>query len=83
MKIGDVVYSTKVRGGDYATIIRAEVVLKKKDSAAKSKQEVRTKYTAQFKDGSSFIFYGFDIGRSVYKVEEPDPQMHLSEFIDI
>ena len=83
MKIGDVIYSTKVRGGDYATITRTEIVLKKKDSAANSDKEIRTKYIAQFKDGSSFIFYGFDIGKSVFKVEEPDPQIHLSEFMEM
>lgn len=29
------------------------------------------------------IFYGFDIGRSVFKVEESDGQLCLSEFMSM
>ena len=39
MKIGDVIYSTKVRGGDYATVIDAEVKLKEKDTKVGKKKE--------------------------------------------
>ena len=83
MKIGDVIYSTNVRGGDYATVIDAEVKLKEKNTKAGKKTEVRTKYTAKFKDGTLLVFYGFDIGRSVFKFEEPDNQMNLSDFMEM
>ena len=82
MKIGDIVYSKKIRPGLHATITNAEVVIKEKElKNGRKKKETRTKYQAAFDDGSSMIFYGFDIGRSIFKVEEADGQMCLSQFM--
>ena len=84
MKIGDIVTSKKIRPGLHATITNAEVVIKSKElKNGRKKKETRTMYQAKFDDGSSMIFYGFDIGRSVFKVEEADGQMCLSEFMEM
>lgn len=79
MKIGDEVFSTKVRPTDPATIIDVEVVVKEKTG---KKQEVRTKYKAKYSDGSELTFYGFNIGKSIFKFERPDGQMDLSQFMN-
>lgn len=83
MKIGDKVRSTKVRPKEVATIIKSDVKIRK--DQAKSKQEVRTSYTAQYDDGSSLIFYGFDINRTIFKVELPEEftQMSLDQFMNM
>ncbi len=84
MKIGDIVYSTKIRPNTHAVVTNAEVVIKEKElKNGKKKKETRTKYQARFDDGSMMVFYGFDIGRSITKVEESDGQMCLSEFMEV
>lgn len=84
MKIGDVVFSTKIRPRSPAVITNAEVVIKEETLKSGIKKKVcRTKYQAKFDDGSFMIFYGFDINRSVFKQEESDGQICLSEFMDM
>lgn len=84
MKIGDVVYSTKIRPGTHAVVTNAEVIIKEKElKNGKKKKETRTKYQAKFEDGTFMIFYGFDIGRSIVKVEESDGQMCLEQFMEM
>ena len=84
MKIGDIVYSTKIRPKTPAVITNAEVVIKEKElKSGRKKKECRTKYQAKYDDGSMMVFYGFDIGRSVFKVEESDGQICLSEFMSL
>lgn len=80
MKIGDIVRSTKVRPNDTAKIIKAEI--KKVHNEKKDMEEIRTTYTAEFPDKTTMIFYGFDINRFIFKVEENDGQMNLSDFIE-
>lgn len=83
MKIGEVVYSTKVRPYEHATITDAEVTTKYKDTKNGKKKEVRTKYIAEFKDGTFMKFYGFNINKSIFKVQEKDGQLTLDEFMDM
>lgn len=79
MKIGDVVMSTKVRPYDNATITDVDVEVSKKNG----KKSIKTKYKAEFADGSSFIFYGFNINKSVFKVMTPDGQIALADFMNL
>lgn len=81
MKIGDIIQSTKVRPNDTAKIIKADVRQKYNDK--KGKTEVRTEYVAEFEDKTTMEFYGFDINRSIFRIEEADGQMRLEEFMDI
>ena len=81
MKVGDTVRSTKVRPGDRAKVIKADI--KVRNDNKKQRKEIRTSYTAQFPDKSTFIFYGFDIDRTVFKVEEANGQMRLEDFMDM
>jgi hypothetical protein len=84
MKIGDVVISKKIRPGTPAVIINAEVVIKEEELKSGTKKKVcRTKYQAKFDDGSFMVFYGFDINRTIFKQEESDGQIHLSQFIEL
>jgi hypothetical protein len=84
MKIGDIVYSTKIRPNTHAVVTNAEVVIKEKElKNGNKKKETRTKYQARFDDGSMMVFYGFDIDRSIFKVEESDGQMCLSQFMEM
>ncbi len=84
MKIGDVVISKKIRPDSRAVVTNAEVVIKEKElKNGNKKKETRTKYQARFDDGSFMVFYGFDIGRSIFKVEESDGQLRLDQFMDI
>lgn len=82
MKVGDKVRSTKVRPTEVATIVKADINIREGDES-KPKKEIRSTYTAKFDDGSSLIFYGFDIGRSVFKVEDNDGQITLDQFINM
>ena len=82
MKVGDKVRSTKVRPKETATIVKADINIREGDEL-KPKKEIRSTYTAKFDDGSSLIFYGFDIGRSVFKVEDDDGQITLDQFINM
>lgn len=84
MKIGDIVYSTKVRPKTPAVVTNAEVVIKEKElKSGRKKKECRTKYQAKYDDGTFMVFYGFDIDRSVFRVEESDGQMRLEEFMSM
>lgn len=80
MKIGDIVMSTKVRPYENAKIVKVEV--KKIHNEKKDRTEIRTTYTAEFPDKTSMVFYGFDINRFIFKVEEHDGQMCLSDFME-
>lgn len=84
MKIGDIVISKKIRPDSRAVITNAEVVIKEKElKNGNKKKETRTKYQARFDDGTFMIFYGFDIGRSIFKVEESDGQLRLDQFMSM
>lgn len=80
MKVGDIVMSTKIRSYENATIVKAEYTRFVDD---KGKQSVKTKYIAEFADGSSFIFHGANVNKSVFKVQENDGQMCLSDFMNL
>ncbi len=79
MKVGDKVTSNKVRPDKTATIVKADVY-SRLDRPGKG---IRTKYVAKYDDGLELTFYGFNIGKSIFKKEECDGQMHLSEFMTI
>lgn len=84
MKIGDIVISNKVRPGTPAVVTNAEVNIKEKElKSGKKKKECRTKYQAKFDDGTFMIFYGFEIGRSIFKQEESDGQLCLEQFMEM
>lgn len=74
MKIGDKVRSKKVRHDETATITYVSII--------KMGKKCRTTYNARFDDGSELTFYGFDIGKTVFKVEECDGQMCLDDFMN-
>lgn len=78
MKIGDVVMSTKVRPYENAKVVKSNVTIKFNKKTGK--KETRTEYVAEYKDGSTFIFYGFNINKSVFKVMEADGQMRLEDY---
>lgn len=79
MKVGEKVKSTKVTRKDLATVVTIDI--SKKHDTKKNREIIKSKYTAKYADGSSLIFYGFDIGKTVFKVEESDGQMCLSDFL--
>ena len=83
MKIGDKVRSTKVRPNDVATVIKSNVALNNKRKADVVKKEIRSSYEAEYADGSKLIFYGFNIGKTIFKVEEDYGQIHLGQFMDL
>lgn len=77
MKIGDRVYHLELAG--IATITQA--IVAQKYDPKKDKTVTRTKYTAKYPDGKSFIFFGFDIGKKVFKYE-PITQTTLFDLIE-
>lgn len=83
MKIGDKVYSTKVRPNDIATITKAEIDIRDKvKKTGGIKKEIHSKYEAEYSDGSKLIFYGFDIDRFVFRTDDVDAgQMSLDMFL--
>lgn len=81
MKVGDRVRSSKVRPDEIAVVTRADIKIVKNEK--KNRDETRTSYTAEFDDKTKLIFYGFDINRFIFKVEEDDGQIHLSDFIEM
>lgn len=81
MKVGDKVRSLRVRPDEIAVVTRADIKIVKNEK--KNCDETRTTYTAEFDDKTKLIFYGFDINRFIFKVEEDDGQIHLSDFIDM
>ena len=72
MKIGDRVRFKKVRPNDEAKIVYFE--MKKMNNG-----KIRTRYLAEFEDGTQYTFYGYDIGKKVEKVEEYH-QISIDEF---
>ena len=81
MKIGDRVRHTKIRPEEVATVTKCEVKIVRDEKLGMN--VTRTTYAAEFSDKSRMIFYGFDIGRFVHKVEEKDGQMHLNQFMTV
>lgn len=81
MKLGDKVKSTKVRPGEVAVITKADIRIRGKTTDGSVKRECRSSYEAEYPDKSKLIFYGFDIGRSIFRVEESDGQMTLDEWL--
>lgn len=83
MVIGDVVMSTKIRPYENATITKVDISIHEKTNKKGIKRkETRTSYTATFADGTSFIFYGFNINKSVFKVVGHDGQITLWDFMN-
>lgn len=82
MKIGDMIFSTKVRPNDTATIIKADVVIKWKETKTGKKKETRTKYIAKYPDGSEITFYGFNINKSIFKRMRPSGQITLEDYMN-
>lgn len=82
MKIGDKVRSTKVRPKEVATIVKADIKVRKY-ADRNHKQEIQSTYTAEFEDGSSLIFYGFNINKTIFKVEAQDGQITLDQLFDM
>lgn len=84
MKVGDVIFSTKVRPEERATIVKADVEIKERvNKKGMRKKETRTTYRAKYPDGSEITFYGFQINKSVFKAPESDGQLNLKDFMDI
>lgn len=81
MKLGDKVKSTKIRPGDVATITKVDIRVKGKSTDNSVKKECRSSYEAEYEDKSKLIFYGFDIGRSVFRVEENDGQLTIEQWL--
>lgn len=78
MKVGDVVYSTKVRPYEKATIEKVDIDIKEREGKNK---EIRSKYLAKYLDGSELTFYGFNINKSIFKHMEHDGQMTIFDYI--
>ena len=76
MKVGDTVMSIKTRPYENAKVIKADISIRDCGS-------VRTKYVAEYKDGSTLIFYGWDINKNVFKVAEADGQICLADYFGI
>lgn len=74
MKVGDLVFSSKVRPDDIAKIIKVDL--------HKTPTYTRTVYTAKFDDGSTFIFYGSQVNKSVFKHIKPDGQISIFDFMN-
>ena len=65
MVVGDVVMSTKIRPYENATITKVDISIHEKtNKKGVKRKETRSSYTATFADGTSFIFYGFNINKS-------------------
>ena len=79
MKIGDFVFSTKVRPNERAKITKVDIKLRHNPKTFKAVPQ--TTYTAKFEDGSSLIFYGFDINRTIFKTREADGQHTLEDYL--
>lgn len=77
MRIGDKIRHTKHQG--FATIIKVNVETAINDFDRKVTTKV--KYTARYDDtGYLLKFYGYDIGKTVFKHE---PNEQLSMFIEL
>ena len=80
MKIGDIVMSTKIRPYENAKITKADIQVRFNEK--KQRNETRTTYVAEFPDKTTFTFYGFNVNKSVFKVQEADGQMCLEDFMN-
>ena len=83
MKVGDIIFSTKIRPGEHAVIVKADVV--RKDRIMKNgntKKETRTTYQAQYKDGCELTFSGFNINKSIFSYIKPNGHINLEEFMN-
>lgn len=83
MKVGDLVVNNKVRPKEHAEITKVDISTRWEDTDNGKKKKVRTKYTAQFDDGTTMIFYGFNVNKSVFKWLPPDGQMSLEDFMPL
>lgn len=84
MKIGDIVYSTKIRPYEHAVIIKADVDIRWREGKdGVRKKETRTSYVAQFTDKTTMTFYGFNVNKSVFKYILPDGQISLSDIFNL
>lgn len=80
MKIGDRIWSTKIRPGDTATVVKADVEIKKREGKS---SQVQSRYTARYLDGSEITFYGFNINKSIFKRMDPDGQYTLFDYMGL
>lgn len=71
--------STKTRSYENAKVTKVEIKTRVKPDG---KRETRTSYEAEYPDGSKLIFYGFNVNKSIFKVQEHDGQMVLSDFMN-
>lgn len=78
MKVGDKVYHRKYPG--IATIVRVDV--QHSYDIVNRDTKTRTMYTANYPNGESFTFYGFNIGKTVFKSEPISQQLSLFDSIE-
>lgn len=78
MKVGDIIYSTKVRPNEKATIVKADVKIKER----KGIKEIQSKYVAKYLDGSEITFYGFNINKTIFKSDVQEGQLSLFDYIN-
>lgn len=76
MKVGDKVRHKKHEG--IATIVDFQI--NQEWNFFKQKRVIKTKYIAQYENGNLLTFYGFNIGKTVFKYE---PYEQLSFFDQI
>ena len=77
MKVGDKIYHKKFMG--LATVIQTTV--ETTWDVRKNSQVVRTKYLATYSDGRPITFYGFDIGKTIFKHEPITEQVSIFDII--
>lgn len=78
MKVGDRVYSTKVRPYETATISKVDIDIKDREG---KKAQIKSKYIAKYLDGSELTFYGFNINKTIFKHMDADGQYSLFDYI--
>ena len=77
MKVGDKIYHERYMG--LATIIQSTV--ETTWDVRKNSEVVRTKYLATYSDGRPITFYGYDIGKTIFKHEPIGEQLSLFDNI--
>lgn len=84
MKIGDNIFSTKIRPNDIAIITHVDVEVKDRvNKNGIKKRETRSTYKAKYSDGSEITFYGFNINKSIFLYMKPDGQLNLADFMNM
>lgn len=78
MKVGDKVYHKSLVG--IATIVHKEI--HQTYDPIKKFTKMRTKYIANYPNGESIIFYGYDINKIVFKSVPINQQTSLFDSID-